>query len=39
MGRMVEPDEVARIVAFLAGGAAPSLTGATLDVSGASYIR
>jgi len=39
MGRMVEPDEVARIVAFLAGGSAPSLTGATLDVSGATYIR
>jgi NAD(P)-dependent dehydrogenase (short-subunit alcohol dehydrogenase family) len=39
MGRMVEPDEVARIVAFLASGTAPSLTGATLDVSGATYIR
>jgi NAD(P)-dependent dehydrogenase (short-subunit alcohol dehydrogenase family) len=39
MGRMVDPDEVARIVAFLASGSAPSLTGATLDVSGATYIR
>jgi NAD(P)-dependent dehydrogenase (short-subunit alcohol dehydrogenase family) len=39
MGRMVEPGEVARTVAFLASGMAPSLTGATLDVNGATYIR
>jgi NAD(P)-dependent dehydrogenase (short-subunit alcohol dehydrogenase family) len=39
MGRMVEPDEVARLVAWLASGSVPNLTGATLDVSGATYIR
>ncbi|MGI8335754.1 SDR family NAD(P)-dependent oxidoreductase [Actinomadura scrupuli] len=39
MGRMVEADEVASLVAFLATDACPSLTGATLDVNGASYIR
>jgi NAD(P)-dependent dehydrogenase (short-subunit alcohol dehydrogenase family) len=38
-GEWVEPAEVARIVAFLASGAAPQLSGATLDVNGASYIR
>jgi NAD(P)-dependent dehydrogenase (short-subunit alcohol dehydrogenase family) len=39
MGRLVEADEVASLVAFLATGACPSLTGATLDINGASYIR
>ncbi|GAA2082558.1 SDR family NAD(P)-dependent oxidoreductase [Actinomadura alba] len=39
MGRLVEADEVASLVAFLATGGWPSLTGATLDVNGASYIR
>jgi NAD(P)-dependent dehydrogenase (short-subunit alcohol dehydrogenase family) len=38
-GEWVAPDEVARLVAFLASGAAPQLSGATLDVNGASYIR
>lgn len=38
-GEWVEPAEVARIVAFLASGAAPQLSGATLDVNGATYIR
>lgn len=38
-GEWVDPAEVARIVAFLASGAAPQLSGATLDVNGATYIR
>jgi NAD(P)-dependent dehydrogenase (short-subunit alcohol dehydrogenase family) len=38
-GEWVTPEEVARLVAFLASGAAPQLSGATLDVNGASYIR
>ena len=39
MGRLVEAGEVASLVAFLSTGACPSLTGATLDINGASYIR
>jgi len=38
-GEWVTPEEVGQIVAFLATGAAPQLSGATLDVNGASYIR
>ena len=39
MGEWVPPAEVAALVAFLATGRARHLTGATLDVNGASYIR
>jgi NAD(P)-dependent dehydrogenase (short-subunit alcohol dehydrogenase family) len=39
MGEMVEPREVAELIAFLAGGSMRHLSGATLDVNGASYIR
>ena len=39
LGEMVPPEEVARVIAFLAGGSCRHLTGATLDVNGASYIR
>jgi NAD(P)-dependent dehydrogenase (short-subunit alcohol dehydrogenase family) len=39
MGAMVEPEEVARMIAWLAGDPAPNLTGATLDLNGASHIR
>jgi NAD(P)-dependent dehydrogenase (short-subunit alcohol dehydrogenase family) len=39
LGRMGEPDEVAELIAFLATGRCASLTGATLDVNGASNIR
>jgi NAD(P)-dependent dehydrogenase (short-subunit alcohol dehydrogenase family) len=39
MGRPVEADEVASLIAFLATDACPSLTGSTLDINGASYIR
>jgi NAD(P)-dependent dehydrogenase (short-subunit alcohol dehydrogenase family) len=38
-GEWVTPEEVARLVVFLASGAVPQLSGATLDVNGASYIR
>jgi NAD(P)-dependent dehydrogenase (short-subunit alcohol dehydrogenase family) len=39
MGRYVEPEEVATLIAFLATDNCPSLTGATVDINGASYIR
>jgi NAD(P)-dependent dehydrogenase (short-subunit alcohol dehydrogenase family) len=39
MGEMVPPEEVARLITFLATGTCRHLTGATLDVNGASYIR
>lgn len=39
MGAMVEPIEVARTIAFLATGDVPNLSGATLDLNGASHIR
>ena len=39
MGEMVPPEEVAELVAFLASGRCRHLTGATLDMNGASYVR
>ncbi|HEX6025203.1 MAG TPA: SDR family oxidoreductase [Solirubrobacter sp.] len=39
MGEMVDPAEVGRLIAFLATGSVRHLTGATLDVNGATYIR
>lgn len=39
MGAMAEPAEVATLIAFLATGKVKNLSGATLDVNGASYIR
>jgi NAD(P)-dependent dehydrogenase (short-subunit alcohol dehydrogenase family) len=39
MGEPVPPAEVADLVAYLATGAARHLSGATLDVNGASYVR
>jgi NAD(P)-dependent dehydrogenase (short-subunit alcohol dehydrogenase family) len=39
MGEMVPPGEVAELVAFLATGTVRHLTGATLDLNGASYVR
>lgn len=39
MGEWVPPTEVAELVAYLATGAHRHLSGATLDVNGASYIR
>jgi NAD(P)-dependent dehydrogenase (short-subunit alcohol dehydrogenase family) len=39
MGEWVPPDEVAELATFLASGTVRHLSGATLDVNGASYIR
>jgi NAD(P)-dependent dehydrogenase (short-subunit alcohol dehydrogenase family) len=39
LGEMVPPEEVARVITFLATGTCRHLTGATLDVNGATYIR
>ena len=39
LGRVAEPDEVAEITRFCALDAPPSMTGAVLDVNGASYVR
>ena len=39
MGEMVPPAEIAELVALLASGRVRHLSGATLDVNGASYIR
>ena len=39
LGRVAEPAEVAEAIAFLALSAPPSMTGAVLDINGASYVR
>jgi NAD(P)-dependent dehydrogenase (short-subunit alcohol dehydrogenase family) len=39
MGAMVPPEELAELIAFLAAGRARHLSGATIDVNGATYIR
>ncbi|HEV8389096.1 MAG TPA: SDR family oxidoreductase [Dongiaceae bacterium] len=39
MGEWVPPSDIGNLAAFLATGACRHLTGATLDVNGASYIR
>ncbi len=39
LGRVASPDEVANVVAYLALTAPPSMTGAVLDINGASYVR
>jgi 3-oxoacyl-[acyl-carrier protein] reductase len=39
LGRVAMPDEVANTVAYLALEAPPSMTGAVLDINGASYVR
>jgi NAD(P)-dependent dehydrogenase (short-subunit alcohol dehydrogenase family) len=39
LGRVTQPDEVARAVAFCALDAPAAMTGAILDVNGASYLR
>ena len=39
MKEMIPPGEIAQVVAFLSTGAVRHLTGATLDINGASYMR
>lgn len=39
MGEWVPPDDIGHLVAFLATGKSRHLTGATLDVNGATYVR
>ena len=39
LGRVADPDEVANAVTYLALAAPPSMTGAVIDVNGASYVR
>ncbi|TMM50073.1 SDR family NAD(P)-dependent oxidoreductase [Qipengyuania marisflavi] len=39
LGRVAQPEEIARLIEFCALDAPPSLTGATLDANGASYVR
>ncbi|WP_375398938.1 SDR family NAD(P)-dependent oxidoreductase [uncultured Sphingomonas sp.] len=39
LGRVAEPGEVANAIAYLALSAPPSMTGAVIDVNGASYVR
>lgn len=39
LGRVAMPEEVAEMAAFCALRAPPSMTGTTLDVNGASYVR
>jgi NAD(P)-dependent dehydrogenase (short-subunit alcohol dehydrogenase family) len=39
LGRVASPEEVAETIRWLATTAPPSLTGATIDINGASYVR
>ncbi len=39
MGEWVPPSDIGHLVAFLASGRSRHLTGATIDVNGASYVR
>ena len=39
LGRVADPEEVASAAAYLALEAPPSMTGAVLDINGASYVR
>jgi NAD(P)-dependent dehydrogenase (short-subunit alcohol dehydrogenase family) len=39
LGELVPPEEVASVVVFLAGGTCRHLTGATIDLNGAAYVR
>ena len=39
LGRVAKPEEIARVITFCALDAPPSMTGATIDVNGASYVR
>lgn len=39
LGRVATPEEIAKIAVFCALDAPPSMTGATIDANGASYVR
>ncbi len=39
LGRVAEPEEIARIIAFCTLDAPPSMTGAVIDANGASFVR
>ena len=39
LGKVADPDEVASAVRYLALDAPPSMTGAVIDINGASYVR
>jgi NAD(P)-dependent dehydrogenase (short-subunit alcohol dehydrogenase family) len=39
LGRVATPEEVARLIVFLATPGTESMTGAVIDVNGASYLR
>jgi NAD(P)-dependent dehydrogenase (short-subunit alcohol dehydrogenase family) len=39
MGEPAPPQDVANVIAFLASGLAPHMTGTTIDINGASYVR
>ena len=39
LGRVAQPEEIARIIAFCALDAPPSMTGAVIDANGASFVR
>lgn len=39
LGRVAQPEEIAAMIGFLLSGAAPSATGSTFDINGASYVR
>lgn len=39
LGAPAPPQDVANTIAFLASGLAPHITGATIDINGASYVR
>lgn len=39
LGKVADPEEVAEVAAFAALRAPPSMTGAVLDINGASYVR
>jgi NAD(P)-dependent dehydrogenase (short-subunit alcohol dehydrogenase family) len=39
LGRVASPDEIAAAIKFCAVDAPPSMTGAVLDINGASFVR
>lgn len=39
LGKVADPEEIAETVRFLALAAPPSMTGAVIDINGASYVR